>query len=39
MEEHKYSYKLNGNLYFIVLSDDEVERFSRLYDVMLTKVT
>ena len=39
MEEHKYSYTLNGTLYFIILRDDEVERFRCRYGLNLTKVS
>ena len=38
-EEHKYSYMLNGKLYFVILRDNEVEKFSRLYEVVLTRTT
>ena len=37
MEEHKYSYYLNGTLYFVVLRDDEVSRFSERYGVSLMR--
>lgn len=39
MEEHKYSYTLNGKLYFIILRDDEVERFRCRYELNLVKVS
>lgn len=39
MEEHKYSYTQNGKLYFIILRDDEVERFRCRYGLNLTKVS
>ena len=35
--EHKYKYYLNGKLYFIVLNDDEVERFRIRYGLNLIK--
>lgn len=38
MTEHKYSYTLNGTLYFAVLRDDEVETFKERYGVNLIKV-
>ena len=37
MNEHKYCYRLNGILYFVILHDDEVERFCRFYDVWLER--
>ena len=39
MKEHKYSYVLDGKTYFVVLRDDEVERFERLYEVGLSLVS
>ena len=38
VNESKYSYILNGTLYFIILRDDEVERFRCRYGLSLTKV-
>jgi len=38
MEEHKYSYTLNGKIYFIILRDDEVERFRCRYGLNLIKL-
>ena len=38
MTEHKCSYYLNGTLYFVVLRDDEVSRFSERYGVSLMRV-
>lgn len=37
MTEHKYSYYLNGTLYFVVLRDDEVGIFSERYNVSLMR--
>lgn len=38
MTEHKYSYYLNGTLYFIILCDDEVDIFAERYGVSLTRI-
>lgn len=35
METKKYSYILNGTLYFIVLNDEDAERFRRKYGIVL----
>ena len=37
-QEHKYSYYLNGTLYFVVLRDDEVGRFAERYGVSLVRI-
>ena len=38
MTEHKYSYYLNGTLYFVVLRNDEVDIFAERYGVSLMRV-
>lgn len=38
MTEHKYSYYLNGTLYFVVLRNDEVGKFAERYGVSLTRI-
>jgi len=37
-QEHKYSYYLNGILYFVVLRNDEVCRFAERYGVSLVRI-
>lgn len=37
MTEHKYSYYLNGTLYFVVLCEDEVCQFADRYGVSLLR--
>lgn len=33
--EHKYSYRLDGKIYFIVLTEQERIKFERIYEVCL----
>ena len=35
MEERKYKYYFEGTLYFVLLNDDEKERFENFYGVTL----
>ena len=37
-QEHKYSYRLNGKLYFICLTADDKRKFENIYEVHLTLV-
>lgn len=37
MTEYKYSYYLNGTLYFVMLRDDEVGVFAERYGVSLMR--
>lgn len=37
MTEHKYSYYLNGALYFVMLRNDEVGIFTERYGVSLMR--
>ena len=37
-QEHKYSYYLNGTLYFVWLRNDEVGIFAERYGVNLTRI-
>ena len=35
--EHKYSYTLNGKIYFVLLTDDEKRKFEAKYEVCLSR--
>lgn len=38
MTERKYSYYLNGTLYFVMLRNDEVGTFAERYGVSLMRI-